>query len=84
MISLRSESDFFSAEFKRRIRFWNLIRTPGVLLQDEEESLQWLIQSCRQKYYGDGEVSYLLTAEDILEHLFRDTLPLCRQDERDF
>lgn len=65
----------FSPDPLGKLDFWNLIREKRVIGQGEKQRLHWLVSSSRQKYFGDGEISYRLPAEDLLEYLCRDTFP---------
>lgn len=74
MISHSSGTDVFSLVPTVRTLFWNLI---GVQVEEgDRKNLNWLISYCRQKFFDNSEMSHLLTAEDLLEHLSRDTILL--------
>lgn len=75
MLSHRSGHKLFSSDSVAKLDFWNLIREPGVIGAAEQPRLAWLVGACRQKYFGNEEISYQLPAEDLLEYLCRDTFP---------
>lgn len=71
MLSQSSGNSVFSPDFVERMPFWDSIR--GCIEPGDKKSLEWLISYCRRKFYNDAEISNLVTAEDLLEHLSRDT-----------
>ena len=71
MISHSSGINFSSPVPTVPTLFWNLIR--GRIEEGDRKNLEWLISYCRQKFFGNSEMSHLLNAEDLLEHLSRDT-----------
>jgi len=71
MLYHSSGNSIFSPDFVGRMPFWESIR--GYIEPGDRINLEWLIAYCRRKFYNNAEISNLLTAEDLLEHLSRDT-----------
>lgn len=74
MLSHRLGHRLFALDAVGRMEFWNLIRENGVLGTGERAGLAWLVGACRVKYFGSSESSSLLSCEDLLEYLCRDTV----------